>query len=205
MNTEKHGGYVFLDCEMGGLEKEIHSLLSVYLLFVDDDFQPIDDLYLYLKPNDGNYVVCAQAMNVNKIDLVVHDTKAITYREGGTKLYQFLKAISNDGKIKVVPVGHGIYGDIEWIIHNLIGLDTWNNFVSYRKIDTQAISQFLKTCGKFPEDVSGSLKSIADYFGIAHVENELHTAKGDTLLTLEVFKALRNSIMGEPTPAFYND
>jgi hypothetical protein len=185
---------------MGGLEKEIHSLLSAYFLFVDDDFHPIDDLYLYLKPNDGNYVVCARAMNVNKIDLVIHETKAITYKEGGTKLYQFLKAMSADGRIKIVPVGHGVYGDVEWVIHNLMGRDTFQNFTSYRKLDTQSTCQFLKACGKFPEDVSGSLKSIADYFGIVNVETDLHDAKVDTLLTLEVFKALRSQVMGEPYP-----
>lgn len=192
--------YLFLDCEMGGLEKEIHSLLSVYLMFVDDDFHPIDDLYLYLKPNDGNYVVCAQAMAVNKIDLVAHDLKAITYKEGGTKLYQFLKEISDNGKIKVVPVGHGVYGDVEWVIQHLMGRDTFENFTSYRKLDTQSTCQFLKACGKFPADVSGSLKSIAEYFGIPVVETALHDAKVDTGLTLEVFKSLRSQVMGEPYP-----
>ena len=185
---------------MGGLEKEKYSLLTAYFLFTDDDFNPVDDLYLYLKPDDDIYKVCGSAMNVNRIDLKVHDTKAITYKEGGTKLYNWLKSVSNDGKFKLTPVGHGVYGDVEWVIHHLISRGSLEVFTSYRKLDTQAVCQFLKTCGRFPEDVSGSLKSIGDYFGIPNDENDLHDAKVDTLLTLEVFKALRSEVMGEPYP-----
>jgi oligoribonuclease (3'-5' exoribonuclease) len=182
--------YLILDAEMGGLEKEVHSLLTVYFLFTDDDFNPIDDLYLFTKPNDGNYVVCGSAMNVNKINLIEHDTKAISYKEAGTTLYNWLKNITNEGKTKITPIGHGIYGDIEWITHNLIGKNTWDNFVSYRKLDTQAVTQFLKACGKFPEDVSGSLESIGKYFNVVIDEKELHTAKYDVQLTTEVIKHL---------------
>ena len=67
---------------MGGLERDKYSLLTVYLMATDDQFNVIGDLYLYLKPDDCIYKVCGEAMNVNRIDLKVHDTKAITYKEG---------------------------------------------------------------------------------------------------------------------------
>ena len=73
-------------------------------------------------------------------------------------------------------------------------LETWETFVSYRKLDTQAVCQFLKSCNRFPDDVSGSLESIAKYFNIPIDENDLHDAKVDTLLTVEVFKKLREHI-----------
>ena len=190
--------YLFLDNEMGGLEMENYSLLTTYLLFTDDDFNPVDDLALFLKPDDGIYKVCGEAMNVNRIDLKVHEATAITYKEADKVLYTWLNDITNKGKFKPTPVGHGVWGDINWINYHLLGKKTWDNFVSYRKLDTQSTCQFLKTCGKFPADVSGSLESIARYFSIPVDENQLHTAKTDTLLTLEVFKALRANVMDEP-------
>ena len=182
--------YLFLDNEMGGLERDKYSLLTVYLLATDDKFNVIGDLYLYLKPEDGIYRVCGEAMNVNRIDLKVHDTKAITYKEGGTKFYNWLKDLTDNGKNKFTVVGHGVYGDVEWIIWHLMSRGSWETFTSYRKLDTQAVCQFLKACGLFPETVSGSLISIAQYFGITVDENACHDAKYDTELTYKVFMAL---------------
>ena len=184
--------YIFLDNEMGGLEKDKYSLLSVYLMATDDDFNVIGDLYLYLKPDDGIYKVCGEAMNVNRIDLKVHDTKAITYKEGATKLYKWLDTLTDHGKVKATVVGHGVYGDVEWIIAHLLSRNTWENFTSYRKLDTSAVCQFLRACGMFPADVSGSLTSLAKYFGVPMDENLTHSAKYDTELTFKVFMALKN-------------
>ena len=187
--------YLFLDNEMGGLERDKYSLLTVYLMATDDQFNVIGDLYLYLKPDDGIYKVCGEAMNVNRIDLKVHDTKAITYKEGATKLYLWLKGLTEDGKNKLTPVGHGVYGDVEWIIYHLLSRGSWEHYTSYRKLDTQAVCQFLKACGKFPESVSGSLTSIAKYFNIPVDENAVHDAKYDTELTYKVFLKLREDEM----------
>ena len=187
--------YLFLDDEMGGLEKEKYSLLTVYLMATDDNFNVIGDLYLYLKPDDGIYKVCGEAMNVNRIDLKIHDTKAITYKEGSTKLYNWLKSLTGDGKIKATVVGHGVYGDVEWIIYHLISRGSWEKFTSYRKLDTSAVCQFLKSCGMFPEDVSGSLVSLAKYFKISVDENDTHSTDYDTKLTFQVFMALRKLLL----------
>lgn len=76
--------YIVLDNEMGGTTFD-YSLLTSYLVVLDKDLNPIDDLYLYVKPDDGIYRVCGQAMNVNRIDLKVHDTRAVPYKEAGRK------------------------------------------------------------------------------------------------------------------------
>src|ERR1039458_10787360 len=106
--------FVALDVETGGIGIE-YSLLSAYFLALDDKFNKIDDLYLFLKPDDGIYKVCGEAMNVNRIDLKIHDTKAIIYREAGTILYNWLKKLTDDGKIKAIIVGHSISGDRDCI------------------------------------------------------------------------------------------
>jgi oligoribonuclease (3'-5' exoribonuclease) len=186
--------YLFLDNEMGGLEKDQYSLLTVYLMMTDDNFKVIGDLYLYLKPNDGIYKVCVRAMEINKINLVEHDKRAITYKEGSTALYNFLSKLTDGGKVKATVVGHGIYGDVEWILHHLISRNSFENFTSYRKLDTSSTCQFLKSCGLFPEDVSGSLESLAKHFNInqnAGDDIQFHDAKFDTEITFKVFLALR--------------
>jgi oligoribonuclease (3'-5' exoribonuclease) len=186
--------YLFLDNEMGGLDRDQHSLLTVYLAVFDEHLMKLDELYLYLRPNDGIYKVVASAMAVNKIDIVQHDGIAITYKEGGTELYNFLKRNSKDGADKLIPVGHGIHGDIDWILYHLISRGSWNVFVSYRKLDTSAVAQFLKSCGRFPETVSGSLKSLAEFFNVPFKEEELHDARVDTLISVAVFDKLRKYI-----------
>ena len=187
-------GYVFLDCEMGSVDLE-YSLLSVYLMATDKNLQSISSLELLVKPDDGKFIVCGEAMGVNKIDLYAHSLKAMTYKEGGTALYKWLNKITDDFKLsgemdKITPVGHGVYGDIKFIQKYLISRGSWENFMSYRTLDTSGVCQFLKACGRFPEEVSGSLISIAKYFGIPVDENDCHSAKYDTELTYKVFMAL---------------
>jgi oligoribonuclease (3'-5' exoribonuclease) len=189
--------YLFIDDEMGGLDKDKHSLLQVYLMAVDANFKIVDDLNLLTKPDDGNYCVCAEAMNVNKIDLVKHDALAITYKEASTKLYKWLQLLTDDGKIKLVVVGHGVYGDVEWIIKYLLSRGSWEKFTSYRKLDTSAAVQFLKACDIFTDEVSGSLESLSKYFGIPFDENKAHNAKYDTEKTYEVFLALRKMMANQ--------
>lgn len=187
--------YNFLDAEFGGLEKEKYSLLTVYFIATDNNFNIVDELSLSVKPNDGIYHVCASAMDVNKINLVEHDRIAIPYKEAGTILYKWLDKITGSGKEKLICVGHGVKIDIEFVIQYLINIGTWEKFNSYRVLDTSSTCQFLKSCNLFPDTVSGSLTSLAKYLSIEVNENETHTAKYDTLLTYKIFLALRKILL----------
>ena len=192
--TKQKTGLIFIDCEMGSVELD-YSLLSSYFFATDDNFQRIDELELLVKPDDNRYIVCGEAMNVNKINLRVHDTKAIPYKTAGTTLYNWLDRLTDRGRVKFTPVGHGIYGDIKFIQKYLISRGSWEKFISYRVLDTSAVVQFLKTCGKFPEDVSGSLGSLAKYFSVPYDENLAHSAEYDVKLLFGVFQGLRKLIM----------
>lgn len=188
---DKMNQYIILDGEMGGIGNE-YSLLTIYFQVTDDKFNPIDELDLFLKPDDGIYHVCGEAMSINQIDISIHDSKAITYKEGGTTLYKFLSKNSNGGNIKLVPVGHGMNGDLDQIFDKLISRKTWETFVSYRRLDTSVALQFLKACGLFPETVSGSLQSLTEYFNI--IVDNFHNAKDDAIATKEVLKSMIDSI-----------
>ena len=194
--------YIFLDCEMGSVDLE-YSLLSSYFLVVDGNFQKIDELELFVKPDDGKFIVTGEAMGVNRIDLYAHSLKAKTYKEAGTILYKWLDKLTENGKVKFVPVGHGVTGDIKFITKYLISRGSWEKFMSYRVLDTSSVCQFLKSCNMFPEDVSGSLESLAKYFQINQQPGDdvnFHDAKFDTEITFKVFMALRKLLMSPALP-----
>lgn len=182
--------YLPMDNETGGLLDEV-SLLSTYLEVVDEQFNVIDSLELFVKPNDGVYKVEAGGLEVNKINLIEHDKTAITYSDAGQKLFQFLKKNSQDGRIKLIPVGKNVQFDVFGLQRHLLGKKTMDKFVSYRLLDITAIAMGLQIKGKLPPDISLSLFSLAQYFNVYDkVTGNAHEAKYDTKVTMLVFKEL---------------
>jgi len=169
--------YLAFDVESGGVTDD-HSLLSVYFAVIDEDLKTLyGELDLLVKPDDGNYVVSAQALEVNKIDLISHDKIAIPESKAGTMLYNFLKLHAPDGTVKLTPLGHNIAFDVQFIKKHLVN-KAFNQYVSYRMLDTSSIIQFLKLTGMVSRDLAGSLSEIAAHFGISTITNVPHTAKG---------------------------
>jgi DNA polymerase III alpha subunit (gram-positive type) len=184
--------YLPMDNETGGLSKDV-SLLSSYLEVVNDKWQVIDSLELYVKPNDGIYTVEAQGLEVNGINLVTHDKMAITYSEAGQILFKFLKKNSNDGAIKLIPLGKNVGGDVAWLQQHLLGKKTMDKFVSYRILDVTGIAMTLQIKGKLPPDIGLSLGSLIKHFGIT-IPGAVHEAKYDTQATVLVYRKLLDLI-----------
>lgn len=181
--------YVFIDCEMGGRELNF-SLLTAAFVVLDQQFNHIGTLSLKIKPDDGVYVVSGQGMGVNKIDLASHDKIALPYKVAKTSLYDFLKRMTDDMKVRLTPVGHGIKGDIDHILANLISRGSWEQFCTYHYIDTSVVLQFLRACGKMPFDVEGSVGELAKFFGVGVSDDLLHNAVVDAELTANVYKKM---------------
>ena len=133
--------YLHLDCEMGGLELQ-HSLLTAYFLITDDKFNKLDELYLRVKSDDGNYFISADGMEINKIDIVQHNKIAISYKQARPILYGFLHQHGIGEKL--IPIGQGIRFDLGFIWQYLISREMWETFVSYRYIDICSIYKFLQ-------------------------------------------------------------
>lgn len=186
--TEAH--YITLDTETGGVTIDT-SLLTVYFGILDKDMNLIDSLSLAIKPNENKpYVVTGQGLGVNKINLVEHDKIAITQSEAGGKLFTFLKKHSNNGKVKLIPIGHNVNFDILHIYEHLLSKPHWDSFVSYRKLDTGMAAQLFKYFGIIPDDKSGSLEYLAERYGI-DFGNRAHTADGDALMCVEILKKMK--------------
>ena len=180
--------FITLDLETGGIDTD-KSLLTAYFAVVDQDLNVLGELELTVKPNDGIYKVTARAMEVNKIDLVEHDTVAIPEREACGQLFEFLKLHSEVGANKLVPIGQNVKFDIDFVWEHLVSRNTWEMFCSYRVIDTATIGSFLKVAGLIPEEVSGSLGSLCKFFGVD--QQAAHTAREDALVTLEVLRYMQ--------------
>jgi DNA polymerase III alpha subunit (gram-positive type) len=183
--------YIAFDTETGGLSDD-SSLLSLYIDVLDENLSTIDSIYLFTKPNDSVYRVEAGGLFVNKINLIEHDKIAKTYSSAGQELVSFLKKNSDNGKIKLIPLGKNIHFDVEKVTDNLVGKKTWGNYVSYRVIDVTTLARCLQIKGKLPKGMSLSLNALAQHLWTEFdtLSGELHTADYDTRLTVLVFRKL---------------
>ena len=179
----KQPTYIALDIESGGIDPSF-SLLTFYLAILDENLEVLGELDVKTKPDDGTYIVAGEALRVNGINLAAHDLEAITYKQAGSDVYDFLHKWNPGGKIKLIPVGHNVAFDIKFLCAHTLSKKSFDKFCSYRVLDTGTISMYLMKTGKIPE-MSASLGSLAKYCGI---EFKAHTARGDTLATVEVMK-----------------
>lgn len=182
-----------MDCESGGLSPNV-SLLSLYLEVVDRDWNVIDSLNLFTKPNDGVYIVEAGGLAVNKINLVEHDKVACTYSDAGQQLYRFLVKNSDQGKNKLIPLGKNVSGDVTWVNKHLLNKGNWEKYCSYRTMDISPFARALQIKGTIPPEVGLSLFVLYDWLKtkklVPDVVGNPHEAEYDTKITLAVFRGL---------------
>lgn len=187
--------YLVMDTETTGLHED-SDLLTAWFGIYNSEFELIDELELYTKPDDGFYKVTAQALGVNKIDLIRHDEIALKYKETKPLLYKFIEyhfKLMNDGSLanprQLIPIGQNCRYDINKICNTIISKGSWDTYVSRRPLDTMYIARWLQLIGKIPMAQSISLGDLIKYFGI-NIKGELHTAKTDAICTVEVLKEM---------------
>lgn len=183
---------IALDTESGGLDIQ-YSLLDINLSILNDQCEIVDRLNLKVKPDpDGfgrsSYLIQAEALRVNKIDLAQHDLEAIVYKESKTIIYRWLEEMGAKHECRFTPMGQMVQRDIDLICHYTLSYPAWTNFVERRVIDTISLGMFARDIGIFPPDQSLSLKSICKYLGIEVDEALLHTADYDVILGAKYYK-----------------
>lgn len=187
--------FLALDIETGGIGLPC-SLLTAHFAVCDPQLQVVSNLDLAIKPDDGVYHLTAEGMAVNKINIVEHNAKAITLKQAGTTLYNFLSS-QHSGFLwenpktradKFIPIGHGVRQDIEFMIASkLISRGSWETYVSHRVLDTHSIANFLKLLGKLPEDLSGSLTGLMEHYNIEFA-GEAHEAAADAVAGVDILR-----------------
>lgn len=173
--------YIAFDTETTGLSSD-SQLLTAYFVILDKNFEPESSLDLKFKW--PSYNVYAKALEVNKIDIVKHDLLADDLAVCRSKMKSFIK-----NRNRLIPIGHNINFDIGFIRSSgLVSDEEFSKSFNFVNIDTLVVAQFLKSNGKIPLYQSLSLKNICSYFGITCGEQEFHTAKYDTLMTISLLK-----------------
>ena len=185
--------YLPLDCESGGIGKDI-SLLTAHFAVCDKDFNVIDELDIALKPSEVDqtgstiYKVTASALAINNVNLIEHDKVAITKAFAGQKVREFIWKYKPVGGY-LIPVGKNVGGDVEWVNQHILGAAEWRRSVSYRLYDITSLVIYLKNVGKLAPDAPDSLSKLAEYLDI---HAEWHTARGDNMAGIAVVKKLQS-------------
>lgn len=177
--------YIAFDTETTGLDANVNNLLTATFIVLDTDLNELDRLNISLKSE--SYTINAKAMEVNKIDIVKHQTNSKDLIDTKAQLINFLK--KNKTNFYLTPVGHNIQFDIQFI-KKLLG-DEYNNYFSYNSVDTIVIANFLKMCGKLPERQPVSLSKLSEYYGIGGLrtgDEAFHTSEYDTEITVKLLK-----------------
>jgi len=178
--------FLLLDLETGGLTHD-HSILTMYMAILDGNLHIKNELGLSLKPDNGPIVADEEALKVNGISLNEHIINAIPESEAAAKIADFISKYSNDGKSKLMPLGHNPNFDIKFIQAKLVNKKDWDKNCQ-EPMDTIVLGKFLKILGKLPQDLPNSLGSYAEYFGI--LTPGLHDAKIDCETTVSVLKKM---------------
>lgn len=174
------------DCETGGIGDDT-SLLTAYFVALDSNFNTVDDLYLKVKPPNFVYNVTAEALSINGINLVEHNKAAETPDVCMQKLLDFVQMHSEQGKDRLVPIGHNVAFDIRRYKTQLLRRPTQiDKYVDYRCLDTCAIARFLQLTNKLPPKMSISLDELSRFFRIP--KPEIHDAKSDTHAAIKVLQ-----------------
>ena len=147
--------YLWYDCETGGTDCNLHSLITAYFAIYNDKWEKLDELELYLKPDDGNIIAVQEALDVTGIDLKTHleDTRTVPYSEGKEILISFLEKHKIKGKRRHFrPCGQNISFDENFIMGQLVPEEEWRKLVHYRMLDTLTILTFLQDLDFLPKD-----------------------------------------------------
>lgn len=212
--------FLLMDAEYGGIKSNgklchDYSILEIYLEVTDENLDYIDSLELKIKPDNDQYIVSAEGLAANKIDLIKHNQVAITQGKAKELLYNFLKKNSKDGEVKLFPLGKGIVGDIRYLFdQKFIAEHNWRAFCSDQIVDFGSVIMLLKILGLYPQTrknsdgkMSNSLEALADHLNIK--TSNLHEARGDVelykLVCKDLFKKLKKHLPMVPLTPFKKD
>lgn len=191
---------VSFDTETGGLDPKQADILTFYMAILDGNFQILEEVNLKLKPDLGLPRADAGALKVNGINIQEHlaDPSTITYSEGRFLIMSMLKRhLKKNGRYSnLIPMGQNVQFDLDMTWEHLISKTEWLSLCHYTTICTKHRIDFLKECGWLPSTISG-LGSVVDHFGLP--KRAAHNAREDTLMTVDVYRALLSMMESKKT------
>lgn len=179
-----------IDTETGGLDPQVHSILSLGAVVYP--YEPsVNEFSEFVL--ERPVVVDTKALEVNRINLVEHSTRALSPEKAWEKFLLFVNAQPGLFKLfgRVVLAGHNIPFDIGFLrrLHRLSGDQTpFDGYFSHRFVDTMAVGVFMQLCGY---DGKVGLKDLLPVFWLTNGAE--HTALGDARATAMLLEAMRQS------------
>lgn len=146
-----------------------------------------------IKAENGLYIVEADGLAVNRINIVEHDKVATPIAD--VKLHfknDICKWSFGVGKQKITPIGHNVRFDVKFVKNHI--MPDWDNYFDRRQIDTAGIAKFLFLTGALPDMASYKLSDVARSLEIDFKEEDLHTSKGDVDLTLAILRKFKQIV-----------
>ena len=142
---------------------------------------------MYLRIKHDEYSLTSGALEVNKINIVEHHAQAKYAAEAGTILRTFLNgAVKTTGKKRLIPAGHNVVFDMQFLRAHLLDDATWNEYFTYPAFDTAAIARYLNAVNVIPGGYS--LTALRNAFLPELSTATMHNAETDNLVTLALAK-----------------
>lgn len=171
---------LLLDCETGGVDAKVHSLLTVYAALVSPSLEIIQEKEW--KVLDTPFVLNPQALVINNIDVrTFNQSNSVNLGQLGLELMEMVVATGS----KAIPFGHRVAFDVGFLSEKCGGTQP---YLSHNILDTAVIAVSKQIEGKLPAELKISLKNLGDHFKLD--TSNCHDAKFDARLTLEVYKCL---------------
>lgn len=174
---------LWIDTETGGLDPTVHSLLSLGLVVTEPSGGQASTEILFRHPV---YTVDADALAVNRIDLVRHHAKACEPAHAASLMAAFIgRHFSGEEEIQLA--GHNVAFDIAFLGRFLRQhAPTIYARFSHRMMDTMVLATALQHAGVLPRHNMG-LSSLLAHYGIQLPDALRHTALGDASATERLY------------------
>lgn len=178
--------FLWIDTETGGLDPMRHSLLSLGLVATAADGAQACTEILF---RHRVYEVDAEALAVNRIDLVAHHERALEPELAARAITNFVME-HVAGPDKIILAGHNVAFDLAFL-GPFLRRHTPDlcAHISHRVMDTMPLALALQDAGLIPKGSMG-LSALLEHYGI-HLEPALrHTALGDARATEQLYRRM---------------
>lgn len=193
----KHGQYIVLDCETGGLKPIENPITQFAMLTLDQvTLKEVNRYETYVKPYN-DLKIKQDALNTTMVKMS-DVNNGIDYKALVKNIVGYIKITNPTGRgqSKPIMVGHNTQFDIGFIdyLFKLDGKDVFDYFARGH-LDTMLLTKQMFDHKKKKEDLSYDLTNSCARFGISLVD--AHGAMNDVVATSKLFVAYTNHLRGE--------